>query len=217
MIANNNRVEQIELNHSKQLRILLLNQNRLHELPKLKLLGLEELGLASNQLKDLSGTEELILLKKLDLSHNRIQDIDQLSFLYLNELNLSGNGLTTIKDLFLPCLQEFRLNDNKLIGKGNGVAFLPNLKELNVDDNRLEGFGCVWWLLRFSKGAEVIRYGNNEYFLSLREKVREVYESMLYKEFPALKILNDAPSDRGLAQYYKENYSIYFDGSTFFH
>lgn len=39
---------------------------------------------------------------------------------------------------------------------------------------------------------------------------------MLYKEFPALKILNDAPSDRGLAQYYKENYSIYFDGSTFF-
>lgn len=39
---------------------------------------------------------------------------------------------------------------------------------------------------------------------------------MLYKEFSALKILNDAPTDRGLAQYFLENYSIYFDGSTFF-
>jgi hypothetical protein len=39
---------------------------------------------------------------------------------------------------------------------------------------------------------------------------------LLYKSFPALKILNDAPADRGLAQYYKENYGIFFDGSTFF-
>lgn len=46
--------------------------------------------------------------------------------------------------------------------------------------------------------------------------MREVYESLLYKSLPALKILNDAPADRGLAQYYTENYGIYFDGCTFF-
>lgn len=128
-----------------------------------------------NQLADLKGTEELLLLKKLDASHNRIVAIDQICFLYLNELNLCSNALSSLKDLFLPCLQELRLSDNKLTGKGAGVAFLPNLKEVNLDDNRLEGFGCVWWLLRFAKGAEIIRYGNNEYFLGLREKVREVY------------------------------------------
>lgn len=165
--------------------------------------GLEELNLSHNQLSDIKGVEKLILLKKMDLSCNRITSIDQLTFLYLNELNLAGNRLTELNNLFLPCLQEFRVNENKLTNKGSGVAFLPNLKEINIDDNCLEGFGCLWWLLRFSKGAEIIRYGNNEYFLSLREKVREIYESLLYKQFPALKILNDAPTDKGIAQYYR--------------
>lgn len=138
-----------------------MQYNRLHDLPQLQLFGLEELGLGHNQLTDLKGTEELLLLKKLDVSHNRIGSIDRICFLYLNELNLCSNGLSSLNDLFLPCLQGLRLSDNKLAGKGTGVAFLPNLKEINLDDNRLEGFGCVWWLLRFAKGAEVIRYGNN--------------------------------------------------------
>ena len=46
--------------------------------------------------------------------------------------------------------------------------------------------------------------------------MREVYEALLYRNFGDLKILNDSPSDRGLAQYYRENYSIYFEGSSFF-
>ena len=55
---------------------------------------------------------------------------------------------------------------------GKGIIFLPNLKEINLDDNELEGFGCVWWILQYSKGLEIISYGTNEYFMALREKVR---------------------------------------------
>ena len=95
-----------------------------------------------------------------------------MNFLYLNELILCNNRIATLNNIFLPCLQELRINNNKLVAKGTAIIFLPNLKMLNIDDNELEGFGCVWWLLRFSRGIEILRYGNNEYFLSLREKVR---------------------------------------------
>jgi Leucine-rich repeat (LRR) protein len=58
----------MDLSSLKLLRILQLQYNRLHELPQLRLLGLEDLNLAHNQLTTLKGTEQLILLKKIDLS-----------------------------------------------------------------------------------------------------------------------------------------------------
>ena len=57
---------------------------------------------------------------------------------------------------------------------------------------------------------EYVRYGNNDYFLGLREKVRQVYEALCYKMFRHLKVLNDGEKDSGMAEYYRVNYSVYF-------
>ena len=131
--------------------------------------------MSHNQISEVKGISSLVLLKKLDFSFNRVTILKDFVYLYLNSLNLANNSISTIDQIFLPCLQYLQLDNNKLEGRGKGTAFLPNLKMLNIDDNRLEGFGCVWWLLRYSKEIEILRYGNNEYFLSLREKIREVY------------------------------------------
>lgn len=57
---------------SKYLRVLHLNNNKLNELPKLRLYNLEELNLSRNQLKSMKNLEELILLKKLNFAGNRL-------------------------------------------------------------------------------------------------------------------------------------------------
>lgn len=79
----------------------------------------------------------LVLLKKLDLSFNRITTINNLIYLYLNDLNLANNSIANLDQLFLPCLQSLQLSNNKLEGRGKGIAYLPNLKIVNFDDNQL--------------------------------------------------------------------------------
>jgi Leucine-rich repeat (LRR) protein len=90
-----------------------------------------------NQISELKGIGNLVLLKKLDLSFNRVAAFKDFVCLYLNSLNLANNSIATIDQIFLPCLQYLQLDNNKLEGRGKGIAFLPNLKMLNIDDNRL--------------------------------------------------------------------------------
>jgi Leucine-rich repeat (LRR) protein len=113
--ASHNLIEDLDINSSKYLRVLLLNNNKINELPKLKLYNLEELNLSKNQLKSLKNLDELILLKKLNFSNNRLESIDEkLIYLYLNELNLSHNYITKLNLLFLPCLEHLYLNNNRI-------------------------------------------------------------------------------------------------------
>lgn len=135
--------------------------------------------------------EELLLLKKLNFSHNRLEKLDEkLIYLYLNELNLSNNYISALNILFLPCLERLYLNNNKLVTRSKCQAYLPNLKELNLNENRLEGFSPVWELLLYSRQMEYLYYGNNDYFLSLREKTREIYEYIIYRYMHNIKIVN---------------------------
>ena len=59
-----------------------------------------------------------------------------------------------------------------------------------MDENRLEGFSPIWEVLLYSRKVEYLRYSNNEYFLNLREKTREIYEYIIYKYMSNIKIIN---------------------------
>ena len=127
--AGHNVVEDLLVNSSKYLRVLHLNNNKLNELPKLRLYNLEELNLSRNQLRSMQNLEELILLKKLNFAGNRLEQLDvKLIYLYLNELNLSHNYLAQLNLLFLPCLEHLYLNNNRLVTRSKCELYLPNLK-----------------------------------------------------------------------------------------
>lgn len=160
--AGHNVVEDLAVDSSRYLRVLGLNNNKLNQLPKLRLYNLEELNLSRNQLRSMRNLEELILLKRLNFSGNRLEQLDAgLVYLYLNELNLSHNYLVQLNLLFLPCLEHLFLNNNRLATRSRSPLYLPNLKQLNLDENRLEGFSPVWELLLYSRKVEYLRYSNN--------------------------------------------------------
>lgn len=62
----------------------------------------------------------------------------------------------------------------------------------------------------------MIQYGNNDYFLDCREKVRELYEHLLCQNLSHLKILNQSALSIGLRKYYQANYSDYMSGVSLF-
>ena len=107
-------MEEIEFKGVNQLRILKINYNRLHLLPELNLMGLEELEVSHNQISELQGINNFVLLKKIDLSFNRLTTVKDFLYLYLNELNLSNNSISSLDKLFLPCLQSLQLSNNRL-------------------------------------------------------------------------------------------------------
>jgi len=47
-------------------------------------MGLEELEVSHNQISELQGINNLVLLKKIDLSFNRLSSIKDFLYLYLN-------------------------------------------------------------------------------------------------------------------------------------
>jgi Leucine-rich repeat (LRR) protein len=59
-------------------------------------MGLEELEVSHNQISELKGISNLVLLKKIDLSFNRLTNIKDFLYLYLNELDLSNNSIGSL-------------------------------------------------------------------------------------------------------------------------
>lgn len=90
------------------------------------------------------------------------------------------------------------------------------MKVLNFDDNKLSGFCVVFSFIRFSKNLETLKYDKNEYFMDLREKVRELYEHIIYRNMNKLHILNQAPFDIGIKKYYEGVYDNYLGKKQIF-
>ena len=99
---------------------------------------------SNGNISDLSGVENLLKLKTLNLSFNQLSNISALNGLtYLTSINLESNNITDISALKgLPNLQTLNLNSNKItdisILKG-----LPNLQTLYLDDNYISDISAL--------------------------------------------------------------------------
>ena len=100
------------------LQILDLSLNVIEMLPKERLQGLHQLtklNVSQNNLRDLEEfSQDLALLKSLDLSHNQLNKIDQDTFGYLlslKELYLTANRLTTIPMDSFKALRKLEVLD----------------------------------------------------------------------------------------------------------
>ena len=102
----------------EKVKILVLNNNQLTEVPKVleKLTKLKELWLEGNQLTDVKGLEKLTQLEKLYLNNNQLTDVMGLEKLTkLKGLSLNDNQLTNVRGLEkLTQLTHLHLYGNKL-------------------------------------------------------------------------------------------------------
>ena len=133
-----------ELLQLRQLRLLLLNGNRLTELPADfgRLARLSELELNNNAFVVFPRPIlDLAALNELELSGNRLADLppdlDRLA--QLTELELIGNQLAVLPPAVtrLPHLEELKIDRNRLTELPAAVFALPALLELTASDNLL--------------------------------------------------------------------------------
>ncbi|KAK6263576.1 hypothetical protein SCA6_019010 [Theobroma cacao] len=135
----------------------LFSNNTFAFLPELS--SLKTLYMWSNQLQgsiDIAGLNNLINLKKLELSWNKIESLQsfqdngrQLKLTHLEELDLSGNLFNN--SIFaslkgLSNLKSLRINYNKLKGSIDmkGWCDLRNLKQLDISVMHFRAFLHVW-------------------------------------------------------------------------
>lgn len=111
-------VTNIHFETYQTLEVLLLDNNKLNEIPFLRLQRLSELSINYNMIKQISSEKFIYLtsLKKLSLRGNEIESIKSDSFLDLKKLeylNLSENKLRTLPyDWLMPMLSLQYLNFN---------------------------------------------------------------------------------------------------------
>lgn len=151
------------------------------------------------------------------MGQNRLETLgNRFIFIFLKKLDLRGNSLSEVKNFFLPSLEELHLENNKMSGENNSALYLPNLKTVFLQNNRLNGFSAVWEFLRYSRGLENIVYEGNSIIDDLRQKVKEVYEHILYKNMSKLKKINYHDYDLGIKKYYEGAYDNYLSGRSIF-
>lgn len=74
----------------------------------------------------------------------------------------------------------------------------------------------MWGFVRYSRGLEKIFYEENEYFGDSRQKVRELYEHIIYKNMNKLQVINHNIFDIGIKKYYEGAYSNYLSSNKLF-
>ncbi|OJJ17437.1 hypothetical protein BKI52_26560 [marine bacterium AO1-C] len=129
----------------KQLKQLIIRQNRLSEIPKeiVYLPNLNYLDISHNQLSYLPfQMKDLALLKYFNLSHNYIKELpyEVQELVQLEHLDLSHNQLVTLPAEIeaLINLVYLDLSHNALISLPSVVAQLPKLQQLFVYPNRIQ-------------------------------------------------------------------------------
>lgn len=205
LVLKHNKISEISgLESSRNLRRLNLSHNNMKQISGLdSLCFLDELRISNNKIGRLSGIDRCLLLCKLDVSSNKITAMDRLIMMFLNEIDLRNNQLEQLESMIMPSLQTLYLTDNRLSTVDmKAHAYLPNLRLLNLDHNKLTGYAPVWHLIAHSTKLSIVKYDDNEELSLLPDKVRELYEHMLYRRRHQLTILNQSEYSIGLKRYY---------------
>ncbi|CAL5990766.1 leucine-rich_repeat domain-containing protein [Hexamita inflata] len=146
---------------------LSLRGNRISEIGVLsRMIQLQKLDMAQNNLESIRGIEKLVNLADVDLSENTITDINCLKFMkQLKSVNLSKNKITLAEDLqSLTNLLTLKISYNNLksinfvkhmnqlihfdasfnqISDINVIENLVKLVDLRLHGNKIESFGAI--------------------------------------------------------------------------
>ena len=114
------------------------------ELTQKDLETVEELVLMSGYITDLSGIEQCVNLKHLDLSGNSVSDISAISNLKkLETLDLSGNSVSNLAPLTnLTNLQTLVVKNN-LVSDLTGLESLKNITDLDLSFNEITSISSL--------------------------------------------------------------------------
>lgn len=145
-----NSIEKLEGLESlgSTLRVLDMSYNVIRDMEPVKLCpNLQELYLAQNKLKSMSGLRHLTKLRKIDLGANRIRIMDgeELSGLTnLEELWLGKNKIEKIEGLEkLTKLRRLDVQANRLTSIDNLTTQIPTLEELYLSHNAITDEGAA--------------------------------------------------------------------------
>ncbi|XP_073508589.1 leucine-rich repeat and guanylate kinase domain-containing protein isoform X2 [Phyllobates terribilis] len=148
LILNNNNIQEIiSLEKCTSLKHVNLAHNNIHTINGFGSLPIRMLNLASNQIKNITGLENLKSLQTLDLSSNQITSLEGLEGLkFLQTLNIEDNEICQISEIAfieeLPMLHILNLIKNPVQEQAEywlSVLFmLPKLTELDQKKIRVE-------------------------------------------------------------------------------
>ncbi|KAM4037801.1 leucine-rich repeat and guanylate kinase domain-containing protein isoform 1-T1 [Anomaloglossus baeobatrachus] len=148
LILNNNNIQEIiGLEKCTGLKHVNLAHNAIHTISGFGSLPIRMLNLASNQIKNLTGLENLKSLQTLDLSSNQITSLEGLEgSKFLQTLNMQDNEICQISEIAfieeLPMLHILNLIQNPVQEQAEywlSVLFmLPKLTELDQKKIRVE-------------------------------------------------------------------------------
>lgn len=148
--AEKNKISNIEvLSDKTKLEILYLSNNKLNDeslknLDFSKLTNLNELTMASNELKDISFVKDLPNLKTLDIKNNKIKKLPDLP--NLDSLNIENNNIKDFSDLTVKKISRLKFNSQSID--------LKDEKAFVVEGNRLEMASLYIGLKDFNKSAD---------------------------------------------------------------
>ncbi|XP_040271682.1 leucine-rich repeat and guanylate kinase domain-containing protein [Bufo bufo] len=147
LLNNNNIQEIIGLEKCTSLKHVSLAHNNIYTISGFGDLPIRTLSLASNQIKNITGLENLASLQTLDLSCNQISSLEGLEGLeFLQTLNLQDNEIYQISEIAfiedLPLLHVLNLLKNPVQEQAeywlSALFMLPRLTELDQKKIRVE-------------------------------------------------------------------------------
>ncbi|KAM3926674.1 leucine-rich repeat and guanylate kinase domain-containing protein [Leptodactylus fuscus] len=178
LILNNNNIQEIKgLEKCTSLKHVDLANNNIHTMSGFGNLPIRVLSLASNQIRNITGIENLKLLQTLDLSSNQIASLEGLEGLeFLQSLNLQDNEICQISEIAfiedLPLLHILNLLKNPVQEQAEywlSVLFmLPRLSELDEKKIRVE-----------EKVAAVNKYNPPPEVIAARDHMANVMYGMI--------------------------------------
>ena len=107
----------------------------------LSLANLLHLHLKNNQLTDVRGVDQLVLLQTLDVSFNQLNSLECIGrCIRLQKLDVSNNQLEELPHELTQCrvLQTIKAENNKIKRMPNAMADLFVLEELDLSNNQLK-------------------------------------------------------------------------------
>lgn len=145
ILSNNDETMEITCVNSDSITSLDLSYKGINNLCGLEnFTNLENLYLASNNIKDINPLWGIKTLKILSISENKLEDLGKVSTMpKLTSLNIANNQITSINNIsILNGLETLEMQGNQLINI-NEIQSLEKLKILNISKNQIKNIDFI--------------------------------------------------------------------------